>query len=106
MDVEEAQRKLEQLRSCCQVTWRHHGTAYLQGFPSDFDHDGRLPGTDGTDAQPLAIGGGTYAQALPNIVGFGPVPRRPDMPTTNNGARLTSSWPAALYREVLKRLAE
>lgn len=63
----------------------------------------------GTDAQPLAIGGGTYARALPNIVGFGPVfPGDPDV------AHKANEWAsidkllagAALYREVLKRLAQ
>ncbi len=62
-----------------------------------------------TEAEPLAIGGGTYARALPNIVGFGPVfPGDPDV------AHKANEWAsvdkllagAALYREVLKRLAE
>ena len=61
-----------------------------------------------TDAEPLAIGGGTYARALPNIVGFGPsFPGDPDI------AHQANEWTtvekllagAALYREALKRLA-
>ena len=34
----------------------------------------------GIDAEPLAIGGGTYAKEMPNIVAFGPIfPGKPDL---------------------------
>ncbi|HZK29081.1 MAG TPA: Sapep family Mn(2+)-dependent dipeptidase [Clostridia bacterium] len=62
----------------------------------------------GTCGQALAIGGGTYARSLPNICGFGPVfPGDPEV------AHQANEWAsvdkllagAAMYREVLKRLA-
>ncbi|HHX30890.1 MAG TPA: M20 family metallopeptidase [Clostridiaceae bacterium] len=63
----------------------------------------------GTEAEPLAIGGGTYARSLPNIVGFGP-----SFPGDEDVAHQANEWAsvdtllagAALYREALKRLAE
>lgn len=113
MDVEEAQRKLEQAAAPygVKVTW----PGIME--PLIYPKDSHLISTmmdayrelTGTDAQPLAIGGGTYARALPNIVGFGPVfPGDPDI------AHKANEWGsvdkllagAALYREVLKRLAE
>jgi succinyl-diaminopimelate desuccinylase len=63
----------------------------------------------GTEAEALAIGGGTYARSLPNIVGFGPVfPGDPDVAhKANEFASLDSLLAgAALYREALRRLAE
>lgn len=63
----------------------------------------------GTDAQPLAIGGGTYARALSNIVGFGPVfPGDPDVAhKAMSGPPPTSSWPAPPFTgRSLKRLAQ
>lgn len=63
----------------------------------------------GTQAEALAIGGGTYARALPNIVGFGPVfPGDPDVAHKANEWASTDSLlaGAALYREALRRLSE
>lgn len=63
----------------------------------------------GTEAEALAIGGGTYARSLPNIVGFGPVfPGDPDVAhKANEFASLDKLLAgAALYREALRRLAE
>lgn len=63
----------------------------------------------GTQAEALAIGGGTYARALPNIVGFGPVfPGDPDVAHKANEWASTERLlaGAALYREALRRLAE
>ena len=61
-----------------------------------------------TDAEPLAIGGGTYARALPNIVGFGPAfPGDPDIAHQANewGSLKRLLAGAALYREALRRLS-
>lgn len=63
----------------------------------------------GDDGEALAIGGGTYARAVPNICAFGPAyPGDPDVAhqagewTSLNG--LLAS--VVIYREALRRLAE
>ncbi len=62
----------------------------------------------GLTGEALAIGGGTYARALPNICGFGPAfPGDPDIAHQANEwmsiDRLLAG--AALYKEALRRLA-
>ena len=38
----------------------------------------------GENRQPIAIGGGTYAKKMPNIVAFGPIfPGKPDLGSSN-----------------------
>ena len=63
----------------------------------------------GTTGEALAIGGGTYARALPNICGFGPVfPGDPEV------AHQANEWAsvdkllagATIYREALRQLAD
>lgn len=62
-----------------------------------------------TQAAPEAIGGGTYARAVPNIVAFGPAfPGDPDVchqadESVDTGRLLAAS---AIYRETLRALAD
>lgn len=62
----------------------------------------------GASAAPVAIGGGTYARAMPNIVAFGPsFPGEPDVCHQVDESitieKLLAS--AAIYREALRELA-
>ncbi len=113
MDVEEAKHKLNQAIAPYEVEADWPGIMEPLIYPKDSHLIATMMDVycelTGTDAQPLAIGGGTYARALPNIVGFGPVfPGDPDV------AHKANEWAsvdkllagAALYREVLKRLAQ
>ena len=62
-----------------------------------------------TQAVPEAIGGGTYARAVPNIVAFGPAfPGDPDVCHQANESVDTNKLMAAsaIYRETLRALAE
>ena len=63
----------------------------------------------GLDARPEAIGGGTYARSMPNIVAFGP--NFPDDVETAHQAGEYISFKtllasAAIYRQALRRLAK
>lgn len=113
MDVEEAKRRLAEAAAPYGVQVEWPGIMPPLIYPKDSHLIATLMGvyrelTD-TEAEPLAIGGGTYARALPNIVGFGPAfPGDPDV------AHQANEWAsvdrllagAALYREALRRLAE
>lgn len=113
MDVEEAKGKLEKAVAPYGVQSHWPGIMEPLIQPKDSHLIQTLMGVyqelTGTPAEALAIGGGTYARSLPNIVGFGPVfPGEPDLAhKANEWASLDSLLAgAALYREVLKRLAE
>ncbi len=63
----------------------------------------------GTQATPEAIGGGTYARAIPNIVAFGPAfPGDPDVCHQADESVDTNRLMAAsaIYRETLRALAD
>lgn len=63
----------------------------------------------GQDVQPVAIGGGTYARSMPNIVAFGP-----NFPGDSEAAHQAGEYityktllaSAAIYRQALRRLAK
>ena len=113
MDVEEAKRKLEEAVAPYGAQSEWPGIMEPLIYPKDSHLIATMMDvyrelTD-TEADPLAIGGGTYARALPNIVGFGPA-----FPGDEDVAHKANEWAsldrllagAALYKEVLKRLAE
>jgi succinyl-diaminopimelate desuccinylase len=62
----------------------------------------------GSESEAIAIGGGTYARTMPNIVAFGPTfPGEPDVCHQVDESitvdKLLSS--AAIYREALRELS-
>lgn len=63
----------------------------------------------GHQAEPVAIGGGTYARTMPNVVAFGSAfPGEPDTVHQADEFIQIDHWLAssAIYREALKRLSE
>jgi succinyl-diaminopimelate desuccinylase len=65
--------------------------------------------TGDTAAKPIAIGGATYARAVPNTVGFGPImPGEPDMcHQANEFFSLDGYYTSAkIYAAAVKKLAE
>lgn len=112
MDVEAARERLAKITEPYGVTTDWPGIMPPLIYPKDSHLISTLMGAysdlTGSQAEPLAIGGGTYARALPNIVGFGPTfPGDPEV------AHRANEWAsvhvllagAAIYREALRRLA-